>query len=68
METYIYIITGIAYIQMMFILYKPFKRFTENEWMEHLYMQLLLWPIVFIVYTIVAIYEGFKHMYNNKDF
>lgn len=68
METYIYIITVIVYLQMMFILYKPFKRFTENEWMDNLYTQLLLWPLMLIIYTILAIYEGFKHIYNNKDF
>lgn len=67
MTTLTWILLVINYFLMMIVLYKPFKKFTENEWADHYIWQLIVWPVLIIGYTIIALIEGFKFMWNNKQ-
>jgi len=45
--------------------YNVFKKIRDNGWSQFLFLQLLAWPYVWIILILIAIVEGFKHIWNN---
>ncbi|MDA3780315.1 MAG: hypothetical protein PF487_08900 [Bacteroidales bacterium] len=62
-----WILLGIIYFLMIIILKNLFKRFEDNNWTENYMWLLIVWPMMIVVYTFVALIEGFKYMYNNEN-
>lgn len=55
----------IIYILLSIVSYKRFKILNEKGWLDHSFIAALIFPIMWAMLVLIAIWYGFKHVNNN---